>query len=391
MSDTGNPDWLAPMLADPELWPASHWVRAPGRVNLIGEHTDYTEGLVLPAAIDREVRGIVSPLPDQMVRVVSRTMDEEDTFRLGEEGPPGSGRWADYAHGVTVSLREAGIELDQGFELTLESTLPVAAGLSSSAALEAAVALAALAINGGQASPERLAPICRRAENEYVGVGCGLMDQMIVLGGRAGHAMMLDCRSLETTFVPIPDELEIVVCDTRTDRSLAESAYNQRLDECGRALEFLRRRDPAVGSLRDASPALVEECRSELGSVLYRRCRHVVTENARVGALINALKTDDRPAIGELMTQSHLSLQEDYEVSSAELNAMVTAASGCPGFVGGRLTGAGFGGCTVNLVEKPLVDEFAGEILVRYQQTIGRPGNAYACAAAGGATSGEIV
>ncbi|MDP6348218.1 MAG: galactokinase [Chloroflexota bacterium] len=391
MSDTGHPDWVAPMMADPTLRPASYWVRAPGRVNLIGEHTDYTEGFVLPAAIDREVRGFVSPLSDQMVRVVSRAMDEEDSFRLGEEGPPGSGRWTDYVRGVTVALREAGIELEEGFALTLESTLPVAAGLSSSAALEAAVALAALAVNGVEADPRKLAPICRRAENEYVGVGCGLMDQMIVLGGRAGHAMMLDCRSLETTFVPIPDDLAIVVCDTRADRSLAESAYNQRLEECGRGLEILRRRDPATESLRDASPALLEECRAELGSVLHRRCRHVVTENFRVGALIDALNVDDRPAIGALMAQSHASLRDNYEVSSGKLDAMVGAASGCPGFVGGRLTGAGFGGCTVNLVEKPLVDEFASEILARYQQETGRTGNTYACAAAGGAASGEIV
>ncbi len=182
------------MVADRALRSPSHWVQAPGRVNLIGEHTDYTGGLVLPAAIDLEVRGIVSPRLDRTVRVASLAVDEEDTFRLGEEGPPGSGGWSDYVRGVTVALREAGMELDHGFELTLGSTLPVAAGLSSSAALEAAVALAALAVNGVRAGPERLAPICRRAEIEYVGVGCGLMDQMIVFGGRAGHAMMLDCR-----------------------------------------------------------------------------------------------------------------------------------------------------------------------------------------------------
>ena len=386
------PDWVAEVKAHPKVGPAaSHWVRAPGRVNLIGEHTDYTEGFVLPAAIDLEIRGIVSPFADRMVRVVSLAVDEEDSYRLGHEGPPTSRGWSNYVRGVTVALHEAGVVLRQGFELVLGSTLPVAAGLSSSAALEAAVALAALAINDIRADPEQLAPICRRAENDYVGVGCGVMDQMIVLGGRAGHAMMLDCRSLKTSAVPIPDDLAIVVCDTGADRSLAQSAYNDRLEECGQGLDILRRRSPEIRSLRDASPDLVERCRSGLGSILYRRCRHVVTENARVTALVDALNGDDRRAIAELMARSHASLRDDYEVSSRDLDAMVEVAADCPGFVGGRLTGAGFGGCTVNLVEESRVDDFSREVAERFQQVTDRPALVYVCEAAAGATLGAVV
>lgn len=287
-------------------------------------------------------------------------------------------------------LREAGFDLQKGFDLTLASTLPVGAGLSSSAALEAAVALAALDINGIRVAPEKLAPICRRAENEYVGVGCGVMDQLIVLQGREGHAMMLDCRSLRTRFVSIPKDLAIVVCDTGSERNLAMSAYNRRLEECQQSLAVLGRGPDGVGSLRDASTALVEKYREELGPVLYRRCRHIVSENERVLALVEALNTNDRAAAGELMARSHASLKNDYEVSAAELDGMVAAAEKCQGFVGARLTGAGFGGCTVNIVERSEVAEFSRDILSRYGQATGREAKVYVCEAADGATSGGL-
>jgi galactokinase len=391
MSGGENPGWAAELVAHHVAdSPSTQWVRAPGRVNLIGEHTDYTEGYVLPVAIDLEIRGLVSARSDRKVNVVSLAVGKQESYRLGEEGKPSQGSWGNYLRGVTVALREAGFDLQNGFDLTLSSTLPVAAGLSSSAALEAVVALAALAVNGIRATPERLAPICRRAENEYVGVGCGVMDQMIVFGGRVGHAMMLDCRSLRASFVSIPNQLAIVVCETGAERALAMSAYNQRLAECARSLTVLGRGPNGVRSLRDASATLVESGREELGPVLYRRCRHIVIENERVLALMDALNADDRVAIGDLMARSHASLRDDYEVSSPELDAMVEAAAQCPGFVGGRLTGAGFGGCTVNFVERSKVEEFAAEVAIRYRNAMGMDAKVYVCEGADGAKSGDM-
>ena len=391
MSEETNPGWAEDLAAHHVAdSPPTHWVRAPGRVNLIGEHTDYTEGYVLPVAIDLEIRGLISARPDRKVNVVSLAVGKRESYWLGEEGKPSPGSWGNYVRGVTVALRGAGFDLRYGFDLTLSSTLPVAAGLSSSAALEAVVALAALAVNGIRAVSEQLAPICRRAENEYVGVGCGVMDQMIVFGGRARHAMMLDCRSLSASFVSIPNQLAIVVCETGAKRALANSAYNQRLAECARSLTVLGRGPDGVGSLREASATLVESARTELGPVLYRRCRHIVSENERVLALVEALNADGRVEIGDLMARSHASLRDDYEVSSPELDALVGAAAQCTGFVGGRLTGAGFGGCTVNFVERSKVEEFAAEVASRYRKAMGMDATVYVCEGADGAESGEI-
>jgi galactokinase len=323
-----------------------------------------------------------------MISVMSLNLGEKESFWIGKEAEEKSRGWGKYVRGVIIKLSEAGLSLRKGFDLTLSSTLPIAAGLSSSAALEAAVGLSAAEINGLRIDRETLASICRRAENDYVGVGCGIMDQLIVCKGRHRYAMMLDCRSVEARFVSIPADLAIVVCDTGSNRDLAASEYNRRVRECEQALAVLGGMWKGVNSLRDVSIDMLNSSRTDLGTVLYRRCRHIVGENARVLALVEALNTDDKSKIYELMAASHKSLRDDYEVSSAELDAMVAVAERCTGFVGARLTGAGFGGATVNLVEKVKAHEFAQEVIVRYEGLMGMGASAYVCETSNGVEIG---
>lgn len=385
-----EPHWVADLrMQHVSERPESHWVRAPGRVNLIGEHTDYTNGYVLPTAISLEIRGVISPRTDTMISVMSLNISEKESFWIGEGADEKSLGWGKYVRGVIIKLSEAGLSLHKGFDLTLSSTLPIAAGLSSSAALEAAVGLSAAEINGLRIDRETLASICRRAENDYVGVGCGIMDQLIVCKGRSSYAMMLDCRSVEVQFVSIPADLAIVVCDTGSNRDLATSNYNRRVRECEQALAVLGGVWKGVNSLRDVSIDMLNSSRMDLGAVLYRRCRHIVGENARVLALVEALNTNDKAKICGLMAASHKSLRDDYEVSSVELDTMVGVAERCTGFVGARLTGAGFGGCTVNLVEKVKAHEFAQEVIVRYEGLMGMEAKSYVCETSNGVEIGS--
>ena len=358
-------------------------VHAPGRVNLIGEHTDYNEGFVLPAAIDRGITIALVPTTDRRVELTLDDTGETDGFDLDAIGER-RGAWIDYVAGTAWALQEAGAPL-VGFRGLLASDLPTGAGLSSSAALEL---VSAWALSGGAApalEPMHLAQTTQRAENAYVGVNSGLMDQFAVTFGRADHALLLDCRSREHRAVPLPAGTTIVICHSGSPRKLASSEYNTRRAECERAVATLREIDPAVHALRDVTPELLEAGRDRLDDVAYLRARHVVTENARVLAVIDALEAGDLDAVGEAMDASHRSLREDYEVSSPALDALVEIASSVEGVIGARLTGAGFGGCTVNLVRDEAVGAVRDAVFVAYPGRTGLTPRVFEVRAADGA------
>jgi galactokinase len=359
-------------------------VRAPGRTNLIGEHVDYQEGLVLPMAVEQAVRVWCRPRSDRRLRVRTDTFDETREADL-DRPLERTGTWFDYAQGVAWVLQSEGLTLP-GLDCLAESDLPIAAGLSSSAAVEVAFALAFLGAMDLVLDRVRLANLCRRAENEFVGVGCGIMDQFACLHGRADHALLLDCRSLDYEEVPLPSErVRVVLADTGMPRSLAASAYNERLRECAEGVARLRRWAPAVRTLRDVEPGLLSAHFDDLPPVVARRCRHVVSEIARVGQAVAALRAGDLAAVGRLLAASHESLRDDYGVSSPELDEMVDAALALPGVFGARLTGAGFGGCTVNLVAPPHLGEFCARLAEAYRARTGRTATLYVTRPADGA------
>ncbi len=383
------PAW-APGLAE-RAGGADFWVRAPGRVNLIGEHTDYTGGLVLPSALDLEIRGAVRVRGDARVRVRSLSLADADEFEIGSEDADAGPEFGRYVRGVLAALarsQDRGREW-LGFDLTLESTLPVAAGLSSSAALEGATAMAALAVNRIDPSPEELVEACHWAENEFVGLACGVMDQSICIHGRPGHAMLLDCGDGSRRHIPLGD-LAIVVADTGSERRLSASAYNERRSQCEQGLAALAQKTPDLASLRQLEPDMLESRRGELPPLIYRRLRHVVGENRRVEVMAAALAGGDRRVMGEAMAASHRSLRDDFEVSSAELDAMVESAGDAPGLIGSRLTGAGFGGCTVSLVAPDRAAEFAAALAEGYRRRSGREARVYACRSSAGASWGSL-
>ena len=328
-------------------------VRAPGRVNLIGEHTDYNDGFVMPAAIGLEIRMAILPTDDRRVVVTLDETGETAGFDLDAVGPP-TRTWIDYLAGTAWALVEAGRPV-RGFRGVLASTLPRGAGLSSSAALEMAAALAMLGSDAA-GPPEPRAVAGRRAENGYVGVQSGVMDQFASAAGVADHAMLLDCRSLDWRPVPLPlDECALVVCHSGSSRKLETSAYNERRADCERAVAAIATIAPSVRALRDVDAGLLERAASLLDPVAARRARHIVEENARVLAAERALAARDLGEVGRLFAASHASLRDLFEVSSPELDALVEIATGVEGVVAARLTGAGFGGSTVNLVRRDAV------------------------------------
>ena len=323
----------------------------------MGEHTDYNDGLVLPAAIELEIRIDLVPRDDRVVQLELAADGEVGRLEL-DAIPPATGGWLDYVGGVALELTRAGLPLG-GFDGRLSATLPASAGLSSSAALELAAAWALMTATNGfrPESVDRLAlaRLCQRAENDYVGVRTGLMDQFAASCGVAGCALLLDCRSLESRPVSLPRGLRLVVVETGAKRRLAASEYNQRRSECERGVAILRARGEKVDSLRDATLAMLDRAATDFGDVVYRRCRHVIEENARTAAAARALEADDRAALTVLFAASHASLRDMYEVSSASLDAAVDIAATTRGVVAARMTGGGFGGCTVNLVEADAV------------------------------------
>jgi galactokinase len=358
-------------------------VRAPGRVNLIGEHTDYNAGLVLPAAIDLEVRIAFVPRADRQVMLQPEGPGSAVTFGLDAIGAR-RGAWIDYVAGTAWALAEVGVPTS-GLSGVVAATLPREAGLSSSAALELAAAWVLAGEQVASTSCLDLARICLRAENEYVGVQCGLMDQFAVACGRADAALLLDCRSLEHRMVALPAGLTLVVCHTGSRRHLGASEYNARRAQCEQAVRGVAAHRPAVTSLRDLEPADLAWLASVLDEVPFRRARHVITENERVTAAVAALEAGDPERLGPIFAASHASLRDDYAVSSAELDLLVEIASATPGVVAARMTGAGFGGCTINLVRPEDVDRLEATVQQQYTAQTGLEAQVIPVRAAAGA------
>ena len=344
-------------------------VRAPGRVNLIGEHTDYNEGFVLPAAIDLEIRIAYLPTDDRRVELVRLDGGERDGFDLDRPRPK-AGTWLDYVVGTAWALGEAGLMLT-GLRGVIASTLPPNAGLSSSAAIELVSAWAMLDDAALATDRLALARICQRAENGYVGVQSGLMDQFAESCGVAGSVLLLDCRSLEWRSIPLPPDVALVVCHTGSPRRLGGSEYNTRRSQCEAAVAELARGDPSIRSLRDVTPDVLAAARPRLDPVAYARAEHVVTENTRVGQTVAALEAGDLADVGRLFAASHASLRDRFEVSSPDLDAMVEIALGVPGVIAARMTGAGFGGCTVNLVRPAAIGALRRAVETRYPTRTG--------------------
>ena len=359
--------------------------RAPGRVNLIGEHTDYNDGFVMPAAVDFAAYVAIAARPDRKLVIRSEQFPGNSDFDLDHLPQQRTGAWCDYVLGVASILQQRKLDL-HGANLLVHGEVPIGAGLSSSAAVEVASALALMSLSDMQLPLPEVAQICRQAENSFVGARVGIMDQFVSCMGRAGHAFLLDCRSLEFQFVPIPAGIRLVVCNTMVKHDLATGAYNQRRAECEEGVRYFAKWDSKVRALRDVSVDLLDQHVQELPPTIGKRCSHVVCENQRTLDAARALTVGDLERVGKLMRDSHNSLRDLYEVSCRELDIMVEAAEGLPGFCGGRMTGGGFGGCTVNLVRKEHAQDFAEQIAQRYGQATGITAQVYLCAAEDGAS-----
>lgn len=353
-------------------------VRAPGRVNLIGEHTDYNDGFVMPMAIDRAVWIALRPRTDRRVLLHSLDMGESTGFDLDnlERRQP---NWIEYIKGVAWALQEHGYQLN-GWEGVIAGDVPIGAGLSSSAAVEMAAARAFLALSGEAWQPAAMAKIGQLTENKWIGVNSGIMDQMISAAGKEGHALLIDCRSLETEAVPLPADTVVIILDTGTRRGLVDSAYNERRQQCERAATHF-----GVRALRDVDLATFEARAAELDETTRRRARHVITENGRVLQARRAMQAGDAAALGRLMNASHDSLRDDFEVSSPALNTMVEIAQAQSGCFGARMTGAGFGGCAVALVASNAADEFVQAVQKSYETATHLTPAIYVCRPVGGA------
>ena len=352
-------------------------VRAPGRVNLIGEHTDYNDGFVLPMAINRGVWLALRPRKDGKVRLYSHDFGIWGTFSLAAlEKDKG---WLEYPKGVAWALQEEGYTL-KGFEGVVAGDVPRGSGLSSSAALELATARAFYEVSGFPWDEKRIAQIMQKAENLFVGANTGIMDQLISATGKKGYAVLIDCRTLELEPVTLPKNTVVVVMDTMTRHSHTDSGYNERRAQCEAAAEFF-----GVKALRDVTLAELEARGEGLEPVVYRRARHVVTENQRTLDAAEAMKRGDADALGKLMNASHDSLRDDFEVTNDALNVMVDCARAQPGCYGARMTGGGFGGCAVALVETQQTEPFVESVTACYQAKTGKEPNLYVCEATDGA------
>jgi galactokinase len=358
--------------------------RAPGRVNLIGEHTDYNDGFVMPAALDFTTLTAASQRPDRRLRVYSMIMDETREFDLNSppEGPTGD--WSDYVVGVALMLERSGLRL-WGADLVVWSDVPIGAGLSSSAALEVSVAHALLTQNDLPFDPVTIALICQRAENDFVGMRCGVMDQFIACCGVAGHALLIDCRSLASRHVAIAPNLRLLIANSGVRHQHAGGEYNLRREACEEGVRLLSRYLGPIKALRDVTPAQLEGKRRKLPELIYRRCRHIVTENARVLEAERALEAGDFAACGRAMNASHVSMQKDFEITCPEIDMLVGLAQTVKGVYGSRMTGGGFGGCTVSLVEESAVEKTSHILTDGYRIGIGRDVELFVCAPSDGA------
>jgi galactokinase len=358
--------------------------RAPGRVNLIGEHTDYNDGFVMPAALNLYTYVAVGPRPDRRLRVYSENLGEMCDLDLDQIRSGKSGHWSDYVRGVAGVLESSGQQL-RGADLAIISEVPLGSGLSSSAALEVATAWALLSNSEIEVDRTLVAQMCQKAEHVYAETMCGIMDQFISCHGRAGHALMLDCRSLRFEFLPIPNHVRLMVCNTMVKHEHASSGYNARRRECEEGLRTLAAVLPGILALRDVSGDELAKHAKLLNPVIYKRVRHVVTENDRVKKAAAALETENMAAFGQLMADSHNSLRNDYEVTTPELDLMVELASGQEGVYGARMTGGGFGGCTINLVDGAHAEKVQQRLKQNYEARTGLKPAILICEASDGA------
>jgi galactokinase len=376
--DSAGPD-RAQRLADTyrELFRAEPLlVRSPGRVNLIGEHTDYNEGFVLPAAVDKAIYFAVGPRPGSKIALHAADLDASGEFDIAALAPSDL-RWPNYLLGVVDQLRKGGHDVG-GFACVYGGDIPIGSGMSSSAALEAGLAFALNYIFGLGLAPLALVKLAQKAEHEFVGVRCGIMDMFANIFGRAKSVLKLDCRSLEYRYFPFErDDLRIVLCDTQVKRELASSEYNVRRGQCEAGVKILSKYDPALRSLRDVSLELLAAHRDEFDPVIYRRCDYVVRENRRVGEACADLEAGDFAAFGKRMNGSHAGLRDDYQVSCRELDALVDAAQAVPGVLGARMMGAGFGGCTINLVEEKAVGALEERVARAFRDAFGQEPKLY--------------
>jgi galactokinase len=354
-------------------------VRAPGRVNLIGEHTDYNDGFVLPMAINRATYIALRRRADQYVVVESLDFPGVAEISLAEN-VHGEPDWSEYARGVAWAMQESGLQL-RGWEGIIAGDVPGGAGLSSSAALEMAIARAFVEVSGLTWDAPQMAKIGQKTENQWVGVNSGIMDQMISAAGKAGHALLIDCRSLETQAVPLPPGTVVVILDTATRRGLVDSAYNERREQCEAAARYF-----GVPALRDVTMEQFEAQAAGLDDLTRRRARHVVTENARTLRAAEVTKQGDAERLGKLMNESHVSMRDDFEISRAEVDAMVDCAQRHAASYGARMTGGGFGGCCVALVRGDAAQSFALEVATCYKEATGLTPAIYVCDATDGAS-----
>lgn len=356
--------------------PPSLIAEAPGRVNLIGEHTDYNLGYVMPVAIDRTVAVAAAPRDDGLVRVQAADYEQGDEFRADAPRRFPHGGWRNYVRGVAWALLDAGHAL-RGADVLIAGDVPQGTGLSSSAALEVAVGGALAEVSGLTCDGRSVALAGQRAENGFVGIQSGIMDQLASALGQANHALFIDCRSLDVEPVPLPDpaQVAIVVIESGVARKIEETAYNRRREECDEAARLL-----GIASLRDADAATLDRLPGEI----YRRACHVISENKRVLQAAEALRTGDIAAVGRLLYESHKSLRDDFEVSTPELDLLVDLARRTEGVFGARLTGAGFGGCAVSLVATPALAQFGPAVVEEYRRRTGLPAQMHVCAAVDG-------
>jgi len=344
--------------------------RAPARVNIIGEHTDYNDGLVLPTTTALFTSVTATPRADRIIKVTSGQVQDTQGFDLDDIELVEEPQWIYYAKGVAAEIEMEGVRL-LGADLHIESDIPLGGGLSSSASFELAIATALLDIADASLSGPAIAKLCQRAENRYAGVSCGIMDQYVIACCEANMAMLLDCRTLDTEQVAIPEGLRLLITDSGIKHRLPVSGYNNRLGECALACRIFAQDAPEVTALRDLSMDRLESRRDHLGDLLYRRCRHVVTEIQRVRDAFAALQTGDLDKLGNLISASHASLRDDYDVSCDEVDQLVEIADGSTGVLGSRMVGAGFGGCVLSLVEADNIDAAAREVRQRFTDLTG--------------------
>ncbi len=357
---------------------------APARVNLIGEHTDYTGGLVMPMAIGFHTLAVVSPREDGRAVIYSANFDEEVAIEIAGLKREPRGHWSDYPVGVLWSLAQEGVAVG-GFSLSLAGDVPVGAGLSSSASVEVATAMALLGLVRKELPLKSIATLCRRAENEYVGAKSGIMDQFVVTGAVRERAMMIDCRALEFELLPLPAAVKVVICNSMVKHAVATGEYGSRSDEVAAGQSVLRSLRPGVELLRDATLADLEACKGEMSEVSFLRCRHIITENGRVLAAREALLRGDVAEFGRLMVEAHASMRDDFAASAAEVDTLVEIALQQKGCLGARITGGGFGGCTVNLVAAAEAERFAEAVREAYRERTGIAAECFVCEPSDGA------